>query len=76
MVAELMASNEGSELSIITPLSMLPKPFFFGGDERAGFSVGRNTAGTYSGDFGCLICVECMRKCEGMLNVLCGEMGD
>lgn len=71
-----MASREGSELSMLLPLSMLPKPFFFGGEHRAGFSVGRNTAGTYSGPLGCLICAECMRRWAGMLKVLRGEIGD
>lgn len=61
---------------MFTPLSMLPKPFFFGGEHRAGFSVGRSTAGTYSGTFGCLICAECMRRCAGTLKVLRGETGD
>lgn len=46
MVSGPIPSKDGSELSMFTPQSMPPKPFFFGGDWRVGFSVGRNTAGT------------------------------
>jgi len=41
-----------------------------------GFSVGRRTAGTYSGNLGGLSCCECMRKCEGTWYVVRGETGD